>query len=217
MTENDKKIYTVGHSTHSREYFLELLTVHKIDCLIDVRSIPASAYNPQFNKEVLQIALKKQDIQYMHFAKEFGARHSLPHLLDADGRVDFEKVRQSSDFLAGIGRLEKGLARGYTIALMCAEAEPLDCHRFSLVSMYLAQHEFSVRHILKDKSLKDNTDLETELMKKYAKKLPQPSLLEPNISPKDQLLFAYKLINKEIAYSPNNQKTDGEADDEAHW
>ena len=86
-------IYTVGHSNHLPEYFLELLKEHSINMLIDVRSVAASSYNPQFNKELLSNYLKKNGIKYMHFAKEFGARHSEPELLDEDGKVDFEKVR----------------------------------------------------------------------------------------------------------------------------
>ena len=79
-------IYTVGHSTHQLDYFLELLTEYSVNCVVDVRSVAASSYNPQYNKEPLSNFLKNNQIRYLHFAEEFGARHSDPDLLDNDGR-----------------------------------------------------------------------------------------------------------------------------------
>ena len=199
---NKTEIYTVGHSTHSVEYFIELLKEYAINCIVDVRSIPASSYNPQFNKSALSFLLKKNHIMYLHFPEEFGARHNDPNLLDEDGKVDFEKVRQSDNFKQGVDRLKKGLEKGYKIALMCSEAEPFDCHRFAMISTYLDQVGFDVKHILKDKSVKSNIQLENQLLKKYDKKIPKPNIFEPEITVESQLAFAYKLRNKEIAYSP---------------
>jgi uncharacterized protein (DUF488 family) len=82
-------IYTVGHSTHPLNYFLSLLQEYGINCLVDVRSVAASRYNPQYNKEPLSNFLKNNGIVYMHLPEEFGARHSDPDLLDEKGKVDF--------------------------------------------------------------------------------------------------------------------------------
>jgi uncharacterized protein (DUF488 family) len=201
-----KTVFTVGHSTHTIEYFLELLTAHSINCIVDVRSVAASKYNPQFNQEPLSNFLKKQGVNYLHFDKEFGARYTDKALLDDNDTVDFEKVRATDSFKTGVERLDKGLNRGYKIALMCSEAEPFDCHRFGMISGFLTENDFDVQHILKDKSLKTNAELEKQLMKKYAKKIPIPNLLEPDITPDMQLKAAYKLRNKDIGFSP--QKTD---------
>ena len=195
-------IYTVGHSTHSLEYFLELLAQCKVNCLVDVRSVAASSYNPQYNKEPLSNFLKSNQIQYMHFAEEFGARHNDPDLLDEEGKVDFEKVRKSWNFKRGVERLWQGVEKRFIIALMCSESEPLDCHRFSMVAKALDKDGFEVMHILKDQSIKTNGDLEIQLLRKYDKKLPKPDIFEPNVTIKDQLRVAYRLRNKEIAYSP---------------
>ena len=200
-------IYTVGHSTHQIDYFLELLNKYSINCIIDVRSIAASSYNPQYNKEPLSIFLKKNNITYMHFPEEFGARHSDPDLLDEDGKVDFEKVRKSYSFKNGIDRIWQGLKKNFVISLMCSESEPFDCHRFSMVSIALEKEGFNVKHILKDKSMKSNAQLENLLLKKYDKKLPKPNMFTPNVSLEDQLEVAYKLRNKEIAYSPYSKQT----------
>lgn len=196
------KIYTVGHSTHEINYFVELLMHFNINCLIDVRSVAASKYNPQFNKEFLSNFLKKKGIVYLHFAKEFGARHTNPELLDEDGKVDFDKVRASFEFKNGISRLLNGIEKGFTITLMCSESEPIECHRFSMISVALEKEGFEVFHILKDKTIKSNANLESMLLKKFDKKLPKPSIFEPEISLEQQLKVAYKLLNQEVAYSP---------------
>lgn len=195
-------IYTVGHSTHQIDYFLELLQKYSVNCIVDVRSVAASSYNPQYNKEPLSNFLKNNGVTYLHYAEEFGARHTDPDLLDEDGKVDFEKVRKSWNFKNGVERLWLGLDKGFTIALMCSEGEPFDCHRFSMVSIALEKDGFDVKHILKDKTLKSNAELESQLLKKYDKKIPKPDIFQPNISAEDQLKVAYRLRNKEIAYSP---------------
>lgn len=195
-------IYTIGHSTHPIDYFLELLKTYSINCLIDVRSLAASTYNPQYNKEPLSNFLKKNGISYLHFADEFGARHTDPDLLDEDGKVDFELVRKSWIFKNGLERLWLGHEKGFVSALMCSEGEPFDCHRFSMISPALEKDGFEVMHILKDKNILSNAALEKQLLKKYEKKLPKPDMFQPDITTDDQLKVAYRLRNKEIAFSP---------------
>lgn len=195
-------IYTVGHSTHQLDYFLELLREYSVNCLLDVRSVAASAYNPQYNQEPLKIFLNSNGITYLHFAEEFGARHNDPELLDDEGKVDFEKVRKSWLFKNGVERLWQDVDKGLIIALMCSESEPFDCHRFSMISVALNREGFEVKHIMKDKSLKTNAELEKQLLIKYDKKLPKPDMFNPNVTLEDQLKIAYRLRNKEIAFSP---------------
>ncbi len=195
-------IYTIGHSTHEIGYFVELLQHFNINCIVDVRSIAASSRCPQFNKLYLSASLKKHGIIYMHFAEEFGARHNDPDLLDEEGKVDFDKVRKTFSFNSGVERLWMGLEKGFNIALMCSESEPFDCHRFSMISVALQKEGFEVIHILKDKTSKSNAQLENQLLKKYDKKLPKPSMFEPNITIEEQIEIAYRLRNKEIAFSP---------------
>jgi len=178
------KIYTVGHSNHSAQYFIEMLKTHQVDCIVDVRSVPYSRFQ-HFNKEEISASLKKENILYLPFADEFGARRKERALLDEQGKVDFEKVRSSAPFQRGIERLTNGAAKGFTIALMCAESEPMQCHRFGMIVPAL-RSEFEILHILKDKRVKQNTELEKDLVKKY----------------KTDIATAYKLLNKEIAYTP---------------
>jgi uncharacterized protein (DUF488 family) len=170
--------------------------------LVDVRSVAASSYNPQYNKDTLATFLKTSGITYLHFAKEFGARQTAKELLDNSGQLDFEKVHSSSHFKQGVERLKQGTAKGYTIALMCAEGEPLDCHRFGMVSTALVHNGVDVRHIMKDGSVRTHQELEKDLIKKYEKKLPQPDIFTESITFQEQLRAAYKLQNKDIAYAP---------------
>ncbi|MBK7937212.1 MAG: DUF488 domain-containing protein [Lewinellaceae bacterium] len=197
----EKLVFTVGHSNHEPEYFVQLLQAHDVNCVVDVRSVAASARNPGFNKKPLEAFLLQHDIRYLHFEQGFGARQENPSLHDESGQVDFEKVQRTAAFLEAVQRLERGLEKGFRIALMCSEANPLDCHRFSMISGYLQQHGFSIWHILKDASLANHPDLESELLEKYRKKLPRPSLFEPDIAESDRLNSAYRLHNRDIGWS----------------
>lgn len=138
----------------------------------------------------------------MHFAKEFGARHAAPELLDDEGRVDFEKVRQTQNFRKGIERLHEGILEGFIIALMCAESDPFNCHRFLLISAALEQNGFHVLHIFKDKTLKTNAQLEGQLLEKYAGKLPKSDMFA-DVTVDDRLKAAYRLRNKELVSAPS--------------
>lgn len=193
-------VYTIGHSNHEIDYFLTLLTAHHINCLIDVRSVPASAYNPQFNKPNLKNTLASKDIIYMHFGKEFGARQEQFELLDEEGIVSFERFQQTKQFRIGVERVHKGILKGYKIALMCSEGNPLECHRFSMVARVLEGEGITVLHILKDNELKSHQALEQNLIIQYDKKLPKKNLFEPGLTETETLEMVYHLHNKDIGW-----------------
>ena len=205
---NKPIVYTIGHSTHSLDYFIELLEEYGINCLADIRSVPESATSPQYNQEALKYSLKKNKIIYLNFGDEFGARQTDPNLLDNKGKLDFDKVRNGKSFKFGLDRIRQGVEIEYVIAIMCSESEPLDCHRFSMVSVGLEREGFEVRHILKDKTIKTNFELKKALVKKYDKKLPQKDLFNPDVTFEEQLEVAFRIKNKEIGYVPSlhNQK-----------
>jgi uncharacterized protein (DUF488 family) len=199
-----KTLYTVGHSTHEISYFIDLLTSYNVNCVVDVRTLAASRFNPQYNKSALSASLRDNKITYLHMPDEFGARHTDPSLL-TNGRVDFDKVRKSENFLKGVERLRHGVNKGFTIAMMCAESEPLECHRFSLISFAL-KDEFDIIHILKDKTSITQHDLEQELLKKYKKKLLTSDLFQSAHTYDERLKAAYRLQNDEIGYSAEAHK-----------
>ena len=152
----NQTIFTIGHSRHKIDCFIKLLRCYQCNIIIDVRSLPYSRIAPQFNRNRLSLSLKENKIHYMDFQNEFGARQTSAYLLDPNGKVDFDKVRLSSSFRDGIARLTRGLDLGYRIALMCSEADPFECHRFSLISYQIIQEGGRVSHILKDGDLKEN-------------------------------------------------------------
>ena len=198
------RLYSVGHSNQSQDEFLELLKRHDINCIVDVRSVPASKYTPQFNMEPLKWFLRANDIHYLHFGDEFGARRT--DCLDAEGQVNFEKAVETPSFKRGVERLMNGLQKGFRMSFMCSEANPLECHRFSLVSRYFYDNGLDVHHILKDGELALHGSLEKEMIDEYlhSKKhrLAEIDQLFGSYTKEDQRRDAYRLKNKEIGYKP---------------
>jgi uncharacterized protein (DUF488 family) len=145
-------IHTVGHSNHPIERFLGLLQPHGITAVADVRSTPYSRFNPQYRREKLQAALAEVGIQYVFLGEELGARSQDPACYDPDGRVSYTRLAKTLLFRKGIERLKTGMVE-HRISLMCAEREPLECHRTILVSRELVREGVAVTHILGDGSL----------------------------------------------------------------
>ncbi len=144
-------IYTVGHSNHPIERFVGLLTAHEIGAVADVRSRPFSRRNPQFNKDRLAAHLAEHGIAYVFLGRELGARSEDPACYE-NRKVQYPRLAATASFKGGIDRVLMG-AEKYRLALMCAEKEPLDCHRTLLVSRALEQAGVSIVHILADGSL----------------------------------------------------------------
>jgi uncharacterized protein (DUF488 family) len=148
-------VYTIGHSTHSITRFVELLRQHSVAAVCDVRSRPYSRTNPQFNRDDLKKALGEASIRYVFLGKELGARTD-DQSCYCNGKVQYELLAKTDIFRKGIDRVQKG-AREYRVALMCAEKEPLDCHRTILVARVLTERGMTVRHILANGSLEEHS------------------------------------------------------------
>ncbi len=160
------QIFTIGHSTDTIESFIEYLKHYQIDTIVDVRSIPYSRFANQFNKEQLSDSLKKKNIVYIPMGNNLGARYEEKELLFEDGKVDFSKVVITKRFQEGIYRVETGIKKGYKIALMCSEKNPIECHRFSLISNYLHKKGYVVNHIV-GKDIFEHKLLENKLLDYY--------------------------------------------------
>ena len=191
-------VYTVGHSNHPIEEFLKLLVKHNINCVCDVRSMPYSRFTEQYNRENIKEYLSEHNIKYLFFGEEFGARREEKGLL-TDGMVDFEKVAKNEKFIKGINRIEKGLEKGYRIALMCTEKEPIECHRTILVSRNLYLKGMVILHILSDGTAVYHEKIEEELVEKYFPNRNLLSIFDMNESI-DYLKEAYKKANSDIGY-----------------
>jgi uncharacterized protein (DUF488 family) len=187
-------IYTIGHSKHPIDRFIALLQQHGIDALADVRSTPYSRFNPQFNKEKLQGALATAGVRYVFLGEELGARSKDPSCYDEEGRVSYTKLARTEPFRKGIERLLTGMQQ-HRIAIMCAEREPLECHRTILVSRELERAGVSVTHILQDGTLEPHG----QLMARLAAEL---NLVGTDLfrSPDELIEDAYEKQGSRIAY-----------------
>jgi uncharacterized protein (DUF488 family) len=157
-------IYSVGHSNHPLEKFLSLLRQHDIGAIADVRSTPYSRRNPQFNSKQLAAVLEANGIAYVFLGKELGARSEDPSCYEA-GKVQYQRLAQTPLFHRGIERVLAGIER-YRVALMCAEKEPLDCHRTLLISRALERRGAAVIHILADGRIETHLDTMVRLIAK---------------------------------------------------
>ncbi len=146
------ELYTLGHSNHRLEEFLGLLKQHGITALADVRSLPYSRRHPDYNREALKNSLKAHGIAYVFLGDSLGGRGQEREDFTPDGWVDYERLKGKARFKQGIERLKQGMVR-YTIALLCAEKDPLCCHRGLMLAPALAKEGICVYHILADGSL----------------------------------------------------------------
>ncbi|HTE82092.1 MAG TPA: DUF488 domain-containing protein [Reyranella sp.] len=152
-----KPIKTIGHSNHPIERFVELLKEGGVERLVDVRSLPWSRRFPQFGRERLAKSLAEVGIAYAWEGEALGGKPK------AGGTYDDLAAR--SEFKDAIGRLIADRA-GTSLCLMCAEKEPLDCHRTVLVSRRLAEREVPIEHLLADGTVRPHRDIEEALLKK---------------------------------------------------
>jgi uncharacterized protein (DUF488 family) len=155
-------ILTIGHSNHPLPRFLDLLRGARATAVADVRSAPVSRFVPHFNKDRLAASLAEKGIAYVFLGKELGGRPEQSDLF-SDGIADYEKMAKLPSFQAGIQRLIQG-AQERRIVVMCAEADPLDCHRCLLVGRALAEVRTEVAHILPSGEISPHGEIESRLL-----------------------------------------------------
>lgn len=191
-------IYTIGYSGYSPTELVQKLHELNITVLVDVRSIPFSAHFLQYNKDHLEALLKKENILYRNYAVEFGARQTQPEFC-TDGQVDFVKFAASPVFQGGIQKVLAGMDLGYSFVLMCAERDPITCHRSILVGRAFYELEQEVIHLTPEGE-ETHAHLEQRLLDLYFPERDQLSMLDSQMSDKDRLDQAYQLQNREIGY-----------------
>lgn len=160
-----RNIYTIGHSTHTQERLADLLRLQGITAVADVRSQPYSRLNPQFNREVIKDFLNRIGIAYVFLGKELGARSKDPNCYE-NGVVQYDRLEHTALFHEGIHRLEEG-EENFRIAIMCAEREPLECHRTILVARFLYDHGWKVHHIHAGGNIEEHADAEERLIRMH--------------------------------------------------
>lgn len=150
MKEQQWKIWTIGHSTHTLEEFVAMLYSFKIEIVVDIRSFPGSRKFPQFNKENLEVSLPENNIEYIHLKKLGGRRKVNPESKNTSWRHaafrGYADYMETASFDEGIKEL-KTIAHQQRTAYMCSEAVWWRCHR-SMVSDYLKADGWDVQHIM---------------------------------------------------------------------
>jgi len=194
-------VYTIGHSTHSFEQFITLLKQHGITALCDVRSKPYSRMSPQFNRESLKQSLQEKGIIYVFLGQELGARSENPACY-VRGKVQFDRMAQSALFQKGIDRVKEGM-KNFRVALMCAEKDPLACHRTILVSRHVEAAGIKVEHILADGTIASHADILCRLL--FQLHLEQDLLR----SYEDVVDEAYRIQGERIAYDEGESSSEG--------
>ena len=187
------EVFTIGHSNHAFEKFSELLRRHNIVALADVRSAPYSRSNPDFNREFLKTKLAEAGIAYVFLGRELGARPEGAQFYQ-QGRVQYRVLAQSPLFRAGLDQVLKG-AQSHRLALLCAEKEPLECHRTLLVSRELVALSASVVHIHADGNLETYAEAMLRLLKMLG--LPEEDLFR---NKEEMIADACALQEERIAY-----------------
>lgn len=188
-----EQVYTIGHSTHSIERLVELLIQHGVTAVGDVRSQPYSRVNPQFNREPLREALKSAGIAYVPLGRELGARTD-DRSCYCNGKVQYDRLARTEHFQHGLERV-KGGASTHRIALMCAEKDPLQCHRTILVARHLEADGVRVRHILADGRIEEHEQSVARLVSNL--RLPIDDMFR---SKEEIAAEAYRLQGEAIAY-----------------
>ena len=165
-------IYTIGHSTHLVQDFIVLLKSRGITGIADVRSAPFSRFQPQFNRETLANSLNDSGIEYVFVGDALGGRSAQKEDYE-NGRVVYARLKQNDRFENGIQRVILGSEK-YTLALMCSEKEPLECHRTLLVGQTLFEQSISVTHIHANGEIESHENAIQRLLKSF--KLDEPDL-----------------------------------------
>lgn len=157
------RIFTIGHSNQSMDRFLALLEQNHVDVLVDVRSSPYSKYAKHFNQENLKPSVLAAGRKYLYLGAELGGMPKDRSLYDDSGHVMYSKIAESEQFKHAISRLEKGVV-SYTVALMCGEENPTNCHRRRLLAPALKQLGIEVLHIRGNGTVQSDEEIESSLL-----------------------------------------------------
>lgn len=187
------EILTIGHSTHPIEHWLKLLIRHGVSAIADIRSAPYSRMQPSFNRESLTSSLQTAGMAYFFLGRELGARSNAPAHYES-GQVQYRRIAASPLFQDGLARVITG-AQEYRLALMCAEHDPITCHRTILVGRELVARGVELSHILKDGHLESHE----EAMRRCCRQL---GLASGGLFDDQAALIeeAYRLQEPKIAY-----------------
>jgi uncharacterized protein (DUF488 family) len=159
----DGRCFSIGHSNHPLDRFVQLLLSAGVTAVADVRSQPFSRWLPHYNRPELERALRQHDLGYAFLGDSLGGRPQLPSLYDSDGRVDYERVRATAAFQRGLDRLIEALD-DHRVAMLCAEEDPLDCHRGLMIAPALVERHIAPIHLRGNGEQESTEELEKRML-----------------------------------------------------
>lgn len=186
-------VYSIGHSLLSKARFIARLQEYGIQVLLDVRSSPSSSRAPHFSRPVMKEWLGEVGVIYSFGGRHLGGRPSDPGLYER-GQVSYDKMAATPGFTAALRRLLRGAKRS-RVAIMCAEADPIECHRFLLIGRYLSAHAVPILHVHSNGAAESQSEGETRLLRELG--LAQSDFFKPSI---DALHAAYRAQASRVAY-----------------
>jgi uncharacterized protein (DUF488 family) len=163
MNNPDTHLLSVGHSKHPPERFLALLRAASVTAIADVRSAPYSRRQPQYNREELEHTLREAGVAYFFLGDQLGGRPGPLSLYDAEGRVDYLRVRATPTFQQGLDRLCLAAERD-RVAMLCSEEDPLDCHRGLMITPALVERDMHPGHVRRDGRIETTAAMEERLL-----------------------------------------------------
>ena len=193
-----KSILTIGHSTHNVDVFLKLLKQYEVEAIVDLRSQPYSRRSPHFSREKLESALENATVRYVFLGRELGARRDEQQVY-VDGQARYELIAEQPLFAQGLQRVANDAGQ-FRIALMCAEKDPLTCHRAILVCQHLKKMGYSISHILTDGSIESHEAAEKRLLVEEGLDPGQINMFSSANDIEDALARAYTKRGESIAY-----------------
>lgn len=202
------KIFTVGHSNHSPEFLIELFARHGVEVVVDVRSSPYARYATHFNREPLTELLRLGGLKYLFLGDILGGRPQGHEFYDEQGYVLYGNLAASPSFAAGIERILRGV-RVSSIALLCSEEDPAECHRRLLLGRVLADRGVDVLHIRGDGRAQSEAELAEELQ--FQKTKGQMTLFDTEEP--QQWKSTQSVLQKEPPASFSMPSDDPESDD----
>ena len=192
-----KTLYTIGYGNTPIDIFLPLLQNNNIDFICDVRSYPYGGYIPDYSRDKLEKTLNTSGIQYLFLGKELGGRVD-DTTCYVDNQIDYELVAKTTLFQEGIKRVVKGMEK-FTIALLCAEKDPINCHRSLLITRHIALQHTDIKHIHHDGKLESHTEFENRLQN--AAGIESMPLFDDEANKGETLNAAYKKHSKKVAFT----------------
>lgn len=159
----DSTLYSIGHGNKNIDKLISELKFFDIEYLVDVRTKPYSRWNPHFNQDVLKAILKKNNIGYVFLGKEIGGLPSDESCYTEDGKIDYSLIKDKAFFKKGIDRLLTANSQQISIATMCSETNPEECHRSKLIGKELLLKGIDTKHILEVNKIKKQSTINTIL------------------------------------------------------